>query len=99
MNSATQQNLEVRNLYAKIEKVGEGTYASVFLAKNVKTGRKVAIKKIKIVSNANGMDVTAIREVKFLRELRHPNVIQVGGRHPKHQAVDVLISNTLGSFR
>ncbi|EPQ30760.1 uncharacterized protein PFL1_01661 [Pseudozyma flocculosa PF-1] len=75
MDSASAKNLAIRNLYAKIEKVGEGTYASVFLAKNTKTGRKVAIKKIKIVNNANGMDVTAIREVKFLKELQHPNVI------------------------
>lgn len=77
MESAAAQNLAIRNLYAKVEKVGEGTYASVFLARNVKTGQKVAIKKIKIVSNENGMDVTAIREVKFLKELNHPNVIKV----------------------
>ncbi|EST09267.1 Protein kinase domain protein [Kalmanozyma brasiliensis GHG001] len=77
MDSAAAQNLAVRNLYAKIEKVGEGTYASVFLARNIKTNQKVAIKKIKIVSNENGMDVTAIREVKFLKELDHPNVIKM----------------------
>ncbi|CCF50055.1 hypothetical protein NDA11_004464 [Ustilago hordei] len=77
MESAVAQNLAIRNLYAKVEKVGEGTYASVFLARNVKTGQKVAIKKIKIVSNENGMDVTAIREVKFLKELSHPNVIKM----------------------
>ncbi|KAJ1036643.1 hypothetical protein NDA13_000174 [Ustilago tritici] len=77
MESAVAQNLAIRNLYAKVKKVGEGTYASVFLARNVKTGQKVAIKKIKIVSNENGMDVTAIREVKFLKELSHPNVIKV----------------------
>lgn len=77
MDTAAAQNLAIRNLYAKVEKVGEGTYASVFLARNVKTGQKVAIKKIKIVSNENGMDVTAIREVKFLKELNHPNVIKV----------------------
>lgn len=77
MDSAAEQNLAIRNLYAKVEKVGEGTYASVFLARNVKTNSKVAIKKIKIVSNENGMDVTAIREVKFLKELDHPNVIKM----------------------
>ncbi|PWN52827.1 putative KIN28-cyclin-dependent ser/thr protein kinase [Violaceomyces palustris] len=77
MDTAATLNLAIRNTYAKIEKVGEGTYASVFLAKNVKTGQKVAIKKIKVVSNANGMDMTAIREVKFLAELKHCNVIQM----------------------
>ncbi|PWY99152.1 putative KIN28-cyclin-dependent ser/thr protein kinase [Testicularia cyperi] len=77
METAAAQNLAIRNLYAKVEKVGEGTYASVFLARNVKTGQRVAIKKIKIVSNENGMDMTAIREVKFLKELNHPNVIKM----------------------
>lgn len=77
MDSAAAQNLAIRNLYAKVEKVGEGTYASVFLARNVKTNTRVAIKKIKIVSNENGMDMTAIREVKFLKELNHPNVIKM----------------------
>lgn len=85
METAAAQNLAIRNLYAVVDKVGEGTYASVFLARNIKTGQKVAIKKIKIVSNKNGMDVTAIREVKFLKELQHPNVIKM---------VDVFSSGT-----
>ncbi|KAK0557689.1 TFIIH complex serine/threonine-protein kinase subunit kin28 [Tilletia horrida] len=75
--SPAAANAQVRNSYAKIEKVGEGTYASVFLAKNVHTEAKVAIKMIKVVSNADGMDMTALREVKFLKELKHPNVIRM----------------------
>ncbi|KAE8211050.1 hypothetical protein CF327_g5158 [Tilletia walkeri] len=70
-------NAQIRNSYAKIEKVGEGTYASVFLAKNVHSNERVAIKMIKVVSNADGMDMTALREVKFLKELQHPNVIRM----------------------
>lgn len=76
-NSHLSNNLSIRNSYAKLQKVGEGTYASVFLAKHIPTGRKVAIKKIKVVSSKDGMDVTAIREVKFLREFNHCNVIAV----------------------
>lgn len=41
------------------------------------TGRKVAIKKIKVGQFKDGLDMSAIREVKFLRELSHPNVIAV----------------------
>lgn len=73
--SAAESNNAVRSSYSKLEKVGEGTYASVFLARNVHTGQKVAIKKIKVANSADGMDISAIREVKVLRELRHPNVI------------------------
>jgi cyclin-dependent kinase 7 len=43
----------------------------------VNTGRKVAIKKIKMGQFKDGLDLTAIREVKYLQELRHPNVIEV----------------------
>jgi len=74
---SSNSNNVIRNSYAKLQKVGEGTYASVFLAKHLPTGKKVAIKKIKVVSSKDGMDVTAIREVKFLREFNHCNVIAV----------------------
>jgi len=44
------------------------------------TGRIVAIKKIKLVQTeigSQGIELSAVREVKCLRELRHPNVIEV----------------------
>lgn len=73
--SAAENNNAIRSTYSKLAKVGEGTYASVFLAKNTKTGQKVAIKKIKVANSGDGMDMSAIREVKVLRELQHPNII------------------------
>lgn len=33
--------------------------------------------QIKVGQFKDGLDMSAIREVKFLRELRHPNVIEV----------------------
>jgi cyclin-dependent kinase 7 len=47
------------------------------LGREAKTGRKIAIKKIKVGLGGDGLDMSAIREVKYLRELRHPNVIEV----------------------
>jgi cyclin-dependent kinase 7 len=41
------------------------------------TGRKVAIKKIKVGQFKDGLDMSAIREVKYLRELQHQNVIEM----------------------
>lgn len=38
----------------------------------------VAIKKIKVGEMRDGLDMTALREVKFLQELHHPNIIEVG---------------------
>ncbi|KDN47953.1 putative KIN28-cyclin-dependent ser/thr protein kinase [Tilletiaria anomala UBC 951] len=75
--SPAEANDAIKSSYSKLAKIGEGTYASVFLAQHLPTGRKVAIKKIKVLSSKDGLDVTAIREVKFLKELKHPNVIQM----------------------
>ena len=41
------------------------------------SGRQIAIKKIKVGQFKDGLDMSAIREVKYLRELRHPNIIEV----------------------
>ncbi|CCV00362.1 unnamed protein product [Malassezia sympodialis ATCC 42132] len=77
-SDATRQlNQQVRSKYEKLDKIGEGTFAAVFLARNVQTGTKVAIKKLKIAAAGprDGIDITAMREFKFLKELRHPNVV------------------------
>ncbi|RKP39931.1 kinase-like domain-containing protein [Dimargaris cristalligena] len=63
--------------YRKEKKVGEGTYANVYQGVEVATGRLVALKKIKVGDFKSGLDMSAIREVKALRELHHPNVIQL----------------------
>ena len=41
------------------------------------SGRQVAIKKIKVGEMKDGLDMTALREVKFLQELHHPNIIML----------------------
>lgn len=61
--------------YTKIEKIGEGTYGVVFKGKNKKTGEFVAIKKIRMESDDEGIPSTAIREISLLRELEHPNIV------------------------
>ncbi|GAA5992820.1 hypothetical protein JCM10908_001354 [Rhodotorula pacifica] len=77
MEAAEAANLAIQKRYSKDKKVGEGTYAVVYLGRQIDTGRKIAIKKIKVGQFKDGLDMSAIREVKFLRELRHPNVIEL----------------------
>ena len=45
--------------------------------KVVKSNRKVAIKKIKMQGFRDGIDASALREIKYLQELKHGNVIEV----------------------
>ena len=66
-------------LFTKASKQGWYTcrMSSCYLGREVSTGRQVAIKKIKVGQFKDGLDMSAIREVKYLRELRHQNVIEV----------------------
>ncbi|XP_018320996.1 cyclin-dependent kinase 7 [Agrilus planipennis] len=64
--------------YEKIEFLGEGQFATVYKAKDVETGNIVAVKKIKLGSRieaADGINRTALREIKILQELSHRNLI------------------------
>jgi len=68
--------------YEKIAFLGEGQFATVYKAKDTKSadGRIVAVKKIKLGSRAeakDGINRTALREIKLLQELDHVNVISL----------------------
>eukprot|EP00058_Branchiostoma_floridae_P020885 XP_002606375.1 hypothetical protein BRAFLDRAFT_118518 [Branchiostoma floridae] len=64
--------------YQKIDFLGEGQFATVYKAKDTKTGQIVAVKKIKLGQRAeakDGINRTALREIKLLQELSHTNII------------------------
>ena len=64
--------------YQKLEKVGEGTYGVVYKAKNRENGDIVALKKIRLEREDEGVPSTAIREISLLKELQHPNIVRCG---------------------
>ncbi|KAJ8318559.1 hypothetical protein KUTeg_003650 [Tegillarca granosa] len=51
------------------------TYGVVYKGRNKKTNRLVALKKIRLESEEEGVPSTAIREISLLKELQHPNVV------------------------
>lgn len=63
--------------YHKIEKIGEGTYGVVYKAKDTKTGDIVALKKIRLQAEEEGIPSTAIREISLLKELQHKNIVRL----------------------
>ncbi|KAF7684337.1 putative serine/threonine-protein kinase KIN28 like protein [Astathelohania contejeani] len=80
--------------YFTKQKLGEGTYAVIYLAEeyhtesknicivkspplNTEPIRKVAIKKIKKNTRSNGIEVSAIREIKVLKRISHDNLIKM----------------------
>jgi len=62
--------------YQKLDKLGEGTYGVVFKAKNTENGEIVALKKIKLEKEDDGVPSTAIREISLLKGIKHPNVVE-----------------------
>jgi cyclin-dependent kinase len=63
--------------YQKLEKIGEGTYGIVYKAKEKKTGELLALKKIRLEAEDEGIPSTAIREISLLRQLQHPNIVRL----------------------
>ncbi|RYP24525.1 hypothetical protein DL765_000545 [Monosporascus sp. GIB2] len=77
LDLAEQLNEEEKRKYVKGKKLGEGTYANVYLG-HVRSdpSQLVAIKKIKVQKEyEEGMAPDAVREIKHLQELSHPNII------------------------
>jgi len=66
--------------YEVIETVpllGEGTYGKVYKARQRRSERAVAMKKMKLDSEEEGVPSTAIREIALLKELSHENVVRL----------------------
>jgi len=70
--------------YQKLEKVGEGTYGIVYKAKDRMTGEIVALKKIRLEAEDEGIPGTAIREISLLKELQHPNIVRFAATYPQY---------------
>mmetsp|Transcript_24404 Transcript_24404/g.38383 ORF Transcript_24404/g.38383 Transcript_24404/m.38383 type:complete len:389 (+) Transcript_24404:20-1186(+) len=63
--------------YRNKVKVGSGTFGDVYRAEVKKTGEVVAIKTIKLTGKSDGVEISAIDEIKIMQELRHPNIVRL----------------------
>lgn len=63
--------------YQKIEKIGEGTYGVVYKARDTVTNEIVALKKIRLEGEDEGVPPTAIREISVLKEISHENIVKL----------------------
>jgi len=74
--------------YTIVETLGKGTYGTVFKAIKDDTQQVVAIKKIKFPNEQEGIPATAIREISYLQELNHSNIVGL-------YEVDASVENSL----
>ena len=63
--------------YTKVEKVGEGTYGVVYKCKVKNSSDYVALKKIRLENEDEGIPSTSIREISILKQLPHPNIVSL----------------------
>ncbi|XP_045824153.1 protein IMPAIRED IN BABA-INDUCED STERILITY 1-like isoform X1 [Trifolium pratense] len=65
--------------FHKLQKIGQGTYSNVFKAREIETGKIVALKKVRF----NNLDPESVRfmarEIMILRKLDHPNIMKLEG--------------------
>ncbi|ORY81598.1 kinase-like domain-containing protein [Protomyces lactucae-debilis] len=61
--------------YEMQEKIGEGTFGIVHRACHRKTKQVVALKRILMHNEKDGFPITALREIRILKMLNHPNVV------------------------
>lgn len=67
------------NSFEKLDKIGHGTYSNVFKARDLVTGKIVALKKVRF-DNLEPESVNFMaREILVLSKLDHPNVIKLEG--------------------
>jgi mitogen-activated protein kinase 1/3 len=72
-----KEEFVVDSRYQPIKKLGSGAYGMVCSATDEKTGKKVAIKKVRDAFHNLTDAKRILREMKLLQHLSHPNVIEL----------------------
>ncbi|XP_022359003.1 cyclin-dependent kinase 14 isoform X1 [Enhydra lutris kenyoni] len=73
-SSPTSPKFGKADSYEKLEKLGEGSYATVYKGKSKVNGKLVALKVIRL-QEEEGTPFTAIREASLLKGLKHANIV------------------------
>ena len=73
---ALERQGAVMNRYKVTKTLGDGTYGSVLKGQNKQSGEIVAIKRMKR-KFYSWEECMALREVKSLKKLSHPNIVKL----------------------
>eukprot|EP01018_Ginkgo_biloba_P027025 Gb_29735 [translate_table: standard] len=65
--------------FEKLDKIGQGTYSNVYKARDIDTGRIVALKKVRFDNLEPESVKFMAREILVLRRLDHPNIVKLEG--------------------
>ncbi|KAK1433958.1 hypothetical protein QVD17_10876 [Tagetes erecta] len=67
------------NSFEKLDKIGQGTYSNVYKARDLVTGKIVALKKVRVDTLEPENVKFMAREILILKKLNHPNIIKLEG--------------------
>ncbi|XP_010767697.1 cyclin-dependent kinase 10 [Notothenia coriiceps] len=63
--------------FEKFNRIGEGTYGIVYRARDTKSDEIVALKKVRMDKEKDGVPISSLREITLLLRLRHPNIVEL----------------------
>nr|XP_012417101.1 PREDICTED: cyclin-dependent kinase 10 isoform X1 [Odobenus rosmarus divergens] len=63
--------------FEKLNRIGEGTYGIVYRARDTQTDEVVALKKVRMDKEKDGVPISSLREITLLLRLRHPNIVEL----------------------
>ncbi|XP_038070476.1 cyclin-dependent kinase 10-like isoform X2 [Patiria miniata] len=63
--------------FEKLNRIGEGTYGIVYRARDTRSDEIVALKKVRMEKEKDGLPISGLREINLLINLRHKNVVEL----------------------
>ena len=63
--------------FEKLNRIGEGTYGIVYRARDTRSGDIVALKKLRMEREKDGIPVSGLREISILLNCDHENIVRV----------------------
>nr|VZI23361.1 unnamed protein product [Spirometra erinaceieuropaei] len=63
--------------FEKLNRIGEGTYGIVYRARDTITNEVVALKKVRMENEKDGIPISSLREITLLLSVKHPNIVQL----------------------
>ena len=75
--------------FEKLNRIGEATYGVVYRAKETKSNCIVALKKVRMEKEKEGLPISGLREINLLLNIDHRNIVQLQ---------EVVVGNSLQSI-
>uniref|UniRef100_A0A6M2DG96 Cyclin-dependent kinase 10 n=1 Tax=Xenopsylla cheopis TaxID=163159 RepID=A0A6M2DG96_XENCH len=63
--------------FEKLNRIGEGTYGIVYRARDTINDKVVALKKVRMEQEKDGIPISGLREIQVLLSCRHENIVHL----------------------